>query len=168
MRGKLIAAAVVAISFGGFACQSRDVPTEGRAQAVEVGTAEGYPGSGGRLGGSQPAADDGRVGGVLRGGGAASGSVIGGDPGQIQTGGERRKAGHPVLGQDTTALSYGSQQGTQPGMGGAGAEGAGSGAAGENEATIDQTPHAPQNDQRIESEASGDAQGKQETQQRRR
>ncbi len=162
MRGKLIAAAVVALSFGGFACQSRGGPTEGRAQAVEVGTAEGYPGSGQRLGGSQPASSDDRVGGVLRGGGAAAGSTIGGDPGQIQTGGEQRKAGHPVLGPDSTALSYGSQQGTQTGTGGAGAEG-----AEENKATIDETPNAPQNDQRIESEASGDAQGKKQTRKRR-
>lgn len=154
MRSKLIGAAVIALSFGGFACQSRDVPTAGRAQAVEVGTPEPYGASSGRLGGSQPPSEEGRVGGVLRGGGSAAGPLYGSDPGQIQTGGIQRRAGHPVLGLDSAALSYGGQQG----MGGGGSEGT---ETGYNEADVNTIPHAHQNDQRAAGQGTPDAQREQ-------
>ncbi len=107
--------AACAFGFGTAGCQSRDVPTAGRGQAVEVGTPEPYPGTGYRLGGSQEPSEAGMVGGVMRGGPAAGGASR--DPGQIQTGGQlQKKAGHPVLGPDHTAQSYGGagQAGTQP------------------------------------------------------
>ena len=107
-------AAAAALSLGTFGCQSRDVPTAGRGQAVEVGTPEPYPGTGYRLGGSQPPSEAGMVGGVMRGQATTGGANR--DPGQIQSGGvEQKPAGHPVLGPDHTAMSYGgaAQAGTE-------------------------------------------------------
>lgn len=122
MRWKYVPAALALLGLGGIGCQTRDVPTDGRRQAVEVGTREAYPGTGRTIGGSQQPSDEGMARGVMRGGGAAGGSAVGGDPGQIQSGGANRMPGHPVMGEDTLAKTHGQHHGSS-GMGGAGDQG---------------------------------------------